>query len=141
MAKKPFTRIMEGLGVLRKGLSGVQGEISRLTASVDELRRRDREHPLTICFKHIEPWSCRADLRYDPKSAEEYRREMIAREITEALLKHGLVQIAEKPEEMGMTYAVELRLWGVDPRITARFCNHRGRVEMRSFGGGCDGWV
>lgn len=140
MSKKPFTRILEGLGVLRKGLSGVESAVDNLRISINELRRRDREHPLTICFKHIEPWQVRGDLRYDPKAADKYRREMIAREITEALLKHGLVQIAEQPEELGMTYAVELRLWGVDPKIASQFYN-RDRVEMRSFGGDGNGWL
>ena len=140
MGKKPFTKVVESLGALHKALSAIRGDISYMSSRIDGLQRRDREHPLTICFKHIEPWQVRGDLRYDPKAADKYRREMIAREITEALLKHGLVQIAEQPEELGMTYAVELRLWGVDPKIASQFYN-RDRVEMRSFGGDGNGWL
>lgn len=139
MGKKPFTKVVESLGALHKALSAIRGDISYMSSCIEGLQRRDREHPLTICFKHIEPWECRYGLRCDRKDDDERRREMIAREIADALLKHGLIQIAEQPEELGMTYAVELRLWGVDPRIAARFYTHRGRVEMRSFGGGRDG--
>lgn len=140
MGKKPFTRIKEDIFIMLDKLSHIEDGIVQLANQIGELRRRDREHPLTICFKHIEPWQMRGGLRYDPKAADKYRREMIAREIAEALLKHGLVQIAEQPEELGMTYAVELRLWGVDPKIASQFYN-RDRVEMRSFGGGGNGWL
>lgn len=134
MAKKPFTRIMEGIYIALDKLAHIEGSIVRLSNEIRDLRRRDLEHPLTICFKHVEPWTCRADLRY----ADEDRREMIAREIADALLKHGLVPIREQAEELGTTYTVELRLWGVDPRITAKFFD-RDRVEIRSFRGGRNG--
>lgn len=139
--KKPFTRILEQLATLgRMGLQVIEGQ-QELKNAVNALKRRDREQPLTICFKHVEPWSTRYGYRPGEKdAAEKYRREMIAREITEALLKHGIVQITEKSEEMGMTYTVELRLWGVDLKITAQFFD-RDRAEMRSFGGGGNGWI